>query len=67
MRCGFPLDARALGVFYPRAEGKVETNKRQQVVKLSPRLLAHLKRGKEMHRGSGYVVAFNGARIVASL
>lgn len=54
------------GVFYRHAEGKAETNKRQPAVKLSQRLLAHLRRWKEMDGGCGYVVTFNGARIVTS-
>lgn len=54
------------GVFYRHAEGKVETKERQPAVKLSPRLLAHLRRWKAMDGDRGYVVTINGARIVTS-
>lgn len=39
------IDSR---VFHRRAEGTAETNKRQPAVKLSPRLLAHLRRWKRL-------------------
>lgn len=48
------------GVFYRHAEGIRETDKRQPPVKLSPRLLAHLKRWKRLDGERGYVVSFTG-------
>jgi integrase len=54
------------GIFYRHAEGKIENNKRQPAVKLAPRLLAHLRRWKAMDNCRGYVVTFNGTRIVTS-
>lgn len=36
------------GVFYRRPDGAVETNKRQPTVRLSPRLVAHLRRWKRI-------------------
>ena len=54
------------GIFYRHAEGKIENNKRQPAVKLAPRLLAHLRRWKAIDNCRGYVVTFNGARIVTS-
>lgn len=48
------------GLFHRHAEGNVETNKRQPVVKLAPRLAAHLRRWRDMDGGRGFVVTFRG-------
>lgn len=48
------------GVFYRRAIGARETNKRQPPVRLPTRLLAHLRRWKEMGIAQNAVVEFNG-------
>ncbi|HXW70223.1 MAG TPA: site-specific integrase [Methylocella sp.] len=51
------------GVFHRRADGERETNKRQPTVKLSSKLLAHLRRWRRFDGGRGYVVTFAGQPI----
>ncbi len=48
------------GVFYRRAVGARETNKRQPPVRLPKRLLAHIRRWREMGIAQNAVVEFNG-------
>jgi hypothetical protein len=53
------------GVFHRHADGEAETTKRQPTVRLSPRLLAHLRRWERLDaaqaRPQTYVVTFRGA------
>jgi integrase len=65
-----PGPARSLidvehGVFHRRADGAVETTKRQPTVKLAPNLIAHLRRWKaaDEKAGRAHVVMFDGAPI----
>lgn len=53
------------GVFHRRADGVAETNKRQPTVKLTPNLLAHLRRWRaaDMKEGRAHVIMFDGAPI----
>jgi integrase len=53
------------GVFHRHAEGEAETKKRQPTVKLSPRLLAHLRRWRRLDGGSGYVVNYRGRKVLS--
>jgi integrase len=53
------------GVFHRHAEGEAETTKRQPTVKLSPRLLAHLRRWKRLDHGRGYVVSWRGHKVLS--
>jgi integrase len=57
------------GVFHCHAEGEAQTTKRQPTVKLSPRLLAHLRRWKRLDaaqaRPRSYVVSFRGAKVAS--
>ncbi len=48
------------GVFYRRAIGRRETNKRQPPVKLPPRLLAHMRRWERLLLSKHYVIEWNG-------
>jgi len=48
------------GVYYRRAQGKQETNKRQPPMPIPPRLLAHLRRWKERKIIARHFVEFNG-------
>jgi integrase len=48
------------GVFYRRAIGRRQTNKRQPPVKLPPRLLAHLRRWRRLGIIHNSVVEWNG-------
>src|SRR5215813_871765 len=47
------------GVFYRRAIGRRQTKKRQPPVRLSPRLLAHLRRWKRLGVARDAVVEWN--------
>ena len=53
------------GVFHRHAEGDVESTKRQPTVKLSPRLLAHLRRWERLDAGHArpqtYLVSYHGS------
>lgn len=51
------------GVFHRHADGARETDKRQPTVRLSPRLLAHLRRWRRLDGERGHVVTFDGAPI----
>jgi integrase len=51
------------GVFYRRAIGRRETKKRQPSVRLSPRLLAHLRRWKRLRVSNGSVVEYHGRAV----
>jgi integrase len=51
------------GVFYRRAEGAHETKKRQPPVRLSKRLLAHLRRWERLGIAKRAVVEWNGKPI----
>jgi integrase len=53
------------GVFHRHAEGEAETTKRQPTVKLSPRLLGHLRRWKRLDAGNGYVVNYRGHKVLS--
>jgi integrase len=53
------------GVFHRHPDGKAETNKRQPTVKISPRLGAHLRRWRAADGGRGYVVTYEGHRLLA--
>ncbi|MGA9894155.1 MAG: site-specific integrase, partial [Xanthobacteraceae bacterium] len=46
------------GMFYRRAEGDAETNKRRPTIPLPPELLEHLRRWQRL--GARYVVEWNG-------
>lgn len=48
------------GVFYRRAIGRRETKKRQPSVRLSPRLLVHLRRWRALRLSNGSVVEYHG-------
>ena len=52
------------GVFHRHAEGDAESTKRQPTVRLSPRLLAHLRRWKRLDGGRRtYVVSYHGYKV----
>lgn len=52
------------GVFHRHPGGDAQTNKRKPTVRLSPRLLAHLRRWKRLDGGGQtYVVRFRGEKI----
>ena len=57
------------GVFHRHADGEAQTAKRQPTVRLSPRLLAHLRRWKRLDaalaRPQTYVVTFCGAKVAS--
>ena len=53
------------GVFYRRAEGKRETNKRQPPMPIPPRLLAHLRRWKDRKLIARHFVEFNGESVIS--
>ena len=53
------------GVFHRHADGEAATTKRQPTVKLSPRLLAHLRRWKRLDVGKGYVVSYHGTKVAS--
>jgi integrase len=53
------------GVFHRHAEGEAETTKRQPTVKLSPRLVAHLRRWKRLDGRQTFVVAYHGAKVAS--
>jgi integrase len=53
------------GVFYRRAEGKQETNKRQPPTPVPPRLLAHLRRWKDRKLIARHFVEFNGESVAS--
>jgi integrase len=59
----------ANGVFHRHADGEAQTNKRQPTVRLSPRLLAHLRRWERLDAALGrppsYVVTFRGAKVAS--
>lgn len=54
-------------VFHRRADGAVETNKRQPTVRLAPRLLAHLRRWRaaDLAHGRAHVIQFDGAPVAS--
>jgi integrase len=51
------------GVFHRHGEGARKTDKRQPPVRISPRLLAHLRRWQRIDGGCGYVVTHDGQPI----
>ena len=53
------------GVFYRRAQGKQETNKRQPPMPIPPRLLAHLRRWKARKLIAQHFVEFNGVGVAS--
>ncbi len=53
------------GVFYRRRQGTRQTNKRQPPVRLSVRLLAHLRRWKRLGIARHAVVEWNGKPVVS--
>ncbi len=54
------------GVFHRHAEGDAESTKRQPTVRLSPRLLAHLRRWKRLDGGRRtYVVSYHGYKVLS--
>jgi integrase len=53
------------GVFYRRAIGRRQTNKRQPPVKLPPRLLAHLRRWERLRLSRRAVVEWNGKPVTS--
>jgi integrase len=57
------------GVFHRHADGEEQTAKRQPTVRLSPRLLAHLRRWKRLDAAQGrpqtHVVTFRGAKVAS--
>jgi integrase len=57
------------GVFHRHADGEAATIKRQPTVKLSPRLLAHLRRWKRLDAAQAkphtYVVSYRGAKVLS--
>jgi integrase len=53
------------GVFYRRAPGTAETNKRQPPVRLPPRLLAHMRRWKRRGISLSSVVEYEGQPVVS--
>jgi integrase len=48
------------GVFYRRAIGRRETNKRQTPIRIPPRLLAHMRRWKRLGISEKAVIEWNG-------
>jgi integrase len=59
----------ANGVFHRHADGEAQTTKRQPTVRLSPRLLAHLRRWERLDAAKAtpqsYVVTFRGAKVAS--
>lgn len=55
------------GVFHRHADGARETDKRQPPVRLSPRLLAHLRRWQRLDGDRGHVVTHDGQPIRTSV
>jgi integrase len=59
----------ANGVFHRHADGEAQTNKRQPTVRLSPRLLAHLRRWERLDaalaRPPTYVITFRGHKVAS--
>lgn len=59
-----------VGVFHRHADGRAETDKRQPVVRLAPRLLAHLRRWRRMDAAKSppqvYVVTSTARPSIAS-
>jgi integrase len=57
------------GVFHRHADGETQTTKRQPTVRLSPRLLAHLRRWKRLDAAQGrpqtHVITFRGAKVAS--
>jgi len=53
------------GVFYRRAIGRRQTNKRQPPVKLPPRLLTHLRRWLRLRLSKKAVVEWNGKPVAS--
>lgn len=55
------------GVFHRRADGHAETNKRQPIVRISPRLLAHARRWRrmDMEEGKTWVIAYEGKPVAS--
>jgi site-specific recombinase XerC len=53
------------GVFYRRAIGRRQTNKRQPPVKLPPRLLAHMRRWKRRGLSRQAVIEWNGEPVAS--
>ncbi len=53
------------GILHRSGTAQRKTNKRQPPVKLSPRLLAHLKRWKAMDRDMRRVISWNGSGVLA--
>jgi integrase len=53
------------GVFYRRAIGRRQTNKRQPPVKLPPRLLAHMRRWERLGLTRKAVVEWNGKPVAS--
>jgi integrase len=53
------------GVYYRRARGKLETNKRQPPMPIPPRLLAHLRRWKHRKLIARSFVEFNGEEVTS--
>jgi integrase len=51
------------GVFFRRAPGTAETNKRRPPVRLPPRLLAHMRRWKRLGISAHSVIEFNGSQV----
>jgi integrase len=51
------------GVMFRKGEGERETNKRRTPVKLGRRLLAHMKRWKQMDRGLRHIIRYEGQGI----
>jgi len=66
----FPGNGRSFvdintGIFHRRADGAIDTNKRQPAVRLSPRLMAHLRRWKRLDEATSrtWIVEFDGRPI----
>lgn len=53
------------GVFYRRAIGRRQTNKRQPPVKLPPRLLAHMRRWQRLGLARKSVIEWNGKPVAS--
>jgi integrase len=53
------------GVYYRRAQGKQETNKRQPPMPVPPRLLAHLRRWKNRKLIARHFVEYNGKEVAS--
>lgn len=51
------------GVMFRKAEGKAETRKRQPPVRIPDRLLAHMRRWKDMDGRIRHVIHWNGSRV----